>query len=262
MSEGGLGGRVENEHELPTEYEKLLEQFGAFVASANERSRNNRVSNVRAWMRWCDETGRDIDSVEKPDLLNHIDELFLTDDDNKMAHTSIGSRIDSISRFYIWANGRAHLTANPVEKFSFQEDYPQLDPNVSQKYLVLRKQNPEDESKAILSIPQERIERIAEHASSDRDELVIRLFQQTGIRASEMEGIKFEHINWDDRSILIYTAKAKPKDENYTRRVYWHPNLDYLFEEWRIKRKQYTTRDSEYLFNNIVTSRTSRGSAA
>lgn len=257
----GVGGRIVDDRPLNDDDAELLERFVSFVESANERSAANRESNVRAWMIWCDETGRDIDDVDKADLLNYIDGMFLGDDDT-LAHTSIGARINSISRFYTWANGRQHLSANPVENFEFEDDYKQIDPNVSQKYLVLRKENPEDDSKAILAIPEERIMNIAEAATSDRDELIIRLFWQTGIRASEMAGIKMEHIDWDDRSILIYTAKAEPKDENYTRRVYYHPNLDYLFDEWMLKRKQYSTADDDeqgYLFNNMHSESTNPG---
>lgn len=271
-SDPAKGGRIEDDHSLADDDKKLLEDFVAFVESSNERSGSVRKSNVRAWMIWCDQTGRDINDVSKADLLNHIDDLFLGDEDTH-AHTSIGARVNSISRFYTWSNGRELLSANPVEDFEFEEDYPQIDPNISQKYLTLRKENPEDDSKAILAIPEERVMKIAEAATSDRDELVIRLFWQTGIRASEMSGIKMEHIDWDDRSILIYTAKAKPKDENYTRRVYWHDNLDYLFKEWRLKRQQYLTAsddedndeenneddESGYLFNNMHSERTNPG---
>jgi integrase/recombinase XerD len=210
-------------------------------------------------MKWCEQTGRDIDDVTKADLLNHLDDMVLTDGDTTAAHSSVGSRVNSITRFYTWANGRERLTANPCEKFEFERDYPQIDPNVSQKYLVLRRQNPEEDSNAILAISEESVENIAAHASSDRDELVIRLFWQTGVRASEMAGIKLDHIDRDDHSILIYTAKAKEKDSNYTRRVYYQPNLDYLLDEWMVKREQYSTSNSEYLFNNMHSEDTNAG---
>lgn len=185
-SEGGrgIGGRIEDGYELSDPNARLLKQFVAFVRSANEQSAQNRHSNTKAWMKWCEESKRDINAVDKADLLIYLDDLMLTDG-KKHAHTSIGARIGSISRFYTWANGRKHLEANPCEKFEFEQDYPQIDPNVSQKYIILRRKSGDEDSNAILSISQETIRNIVEYASSDRNELVIRLFQQTGIRASD-----------------------------------------------------------------------------
>lgn len=100
-SEGGrrISGRIEDDCELSDANARLLKQFVAFVQSANEQSAQNRHSYVKAWMKWREESKRDINAVDKADLLIYLDDLMLTDG-KKHAHTSIGTRIGSISRFY------------------------------------------------------------------------------------------------------------------------------------------------------------------
>lgn len=264
------GGRVEDNYDLHEDNHALLEQFSEFVKKTNAASAANRRSNVRAWLKWCERNDVDASEPRKADFLLHLDEVAPVDDgDGRMdakeieglSHTAFGSRVNSISKFYTWANGRELVATHPAENFSLDDSNYEVDPNVSQKYRVLRPKNPEDGSKAILSIPQDRIRRVAEHAKSDRDELIIRLFQQTGIRASEMESIKMEDVDRDDRSILIYSSKAKKKDSNYTRRVYYQPNLDYLLDEWELQREEWADRyNSDHLFCSMHDGKIAAGS--
>ena len=247
-SGAGIGGRVEDDYELDDHHQNLLDEFIDFLEKHNETSAENRRSNTRAWIRWCEETGRDINEVDTTDLRAHLDTIY-----KQVADTSFGARVNSISKFYIWASGRGHLDSNPCEGFSIQDSNYEVNPNASQKYRVLRQEAGDtDGSRAILSISPESVERIAEHPGSPatRNELIIRLFWQTGVRASEMANIKLDDVYRDERRIHIYTSKTTGDDENYTRNVYWQPSLDYLMDEWiDIKRETYSTAaTSDYLF--------------
>ncbi|MBA7633670.1 Tyrosine recombinase XerD [subsurface metagenome] len=58
----------------------------------------------------------------------------------------------------------------------------------------------------------EEIERLAEVASNPRDRLLIRIPWRTGIRVSELIGIRVQDIDFDNRAIVIKVQKMRKRD--------------------------------------------------
>jgi len=58
----------------------------------------------------------------------------------------------------------------------------------------------------------EEIERLTEVASNPRDRLLIRIPWRTGIRVSELIGIRIQDIDFDNRAIVIKVLKQRKRD--------------------------------------------------
>jgi integrase/recombinase XerD len=100
----------------------------------------------------------------------------------------------------------------------------------------------------IVYIRAEEMEKLAENAPQPklRNELMLRLLWQTGLRRSEIAIIKLENINREERSIEIWS----PKTEDW-RTVYYQPSLDTLLTTWvdRGGRLSFAeAQESDYLF--------------
>ncbi|WP_251343406.1 tyrosine-type recombinase/integrase [Haloplanus halophilus] len=91
------------------------------------------------------------------------------------------------------------------------------------------------------------VRRLVNHvpAPTVRNELIVRLLYQTGIRRSELVRIKISHIDRDSRKIAIYGKKT---DESRT--VWYHGTLDSLLSMWleADRNEVFYAEESEYLF--------------
>ena len=79
-----------------------------------------------------------------------------------------------------------------------------------------------------------------------RNELIIRLMWQTGVRKTELIDIELDHLDRDSREIRIWTNKSKQR-----RTVHYRRSLGVLLDRWidRGHRASYVPAESsEYLF--------------
>ncbi|PSQ56468.1 site-specific recombinase xerd [Halobacteriales archaeon SW_8_68_21] len=97
----------------------------------------------------------------------------------------------------------------------------------------------------------EEIDQLAENAPNPklRNELIIRLLYQTGMRRGELSETRLTDVYSDERKIKVYASKTD--DE---RNVYYQPSLDTLMNRWiNVERKALSTAGSEYLFPTYKT---------
>lgn len=79
-----------------------------------------------------------------------------------------------------------------------------------------------------------------------RNELMLRLMWQTGVRQKELTEIRLTDISRDEQNIRIKNAKTP--DQSF-RTVYYHDNVErFMMDEWLQDRESYPTRNSPYLF--------------
>jgi integrase/recombinase XerD len=82
-----------------------------------------------------------------------------------------------------------------------------------------------------------------------RNELIIRLLYQTGLRRGELAETRLTDIDMDERAIRVHASKT-----HLNRTVYYQPSLDTLMNRWvNVKRKALATAGSEYLFPTYKT---------
>jgi len=88
----------------------------------------------------------------------------------------------------------------------------------------------------------EQVERLIDAATNPRDKLLIRILWRTGIRVSELIGIKVSDVDFESRAIVIKVQKMRKKDGKTTERRRVVPidqdTLD-MVEEYLKWRKQF-----------------------
>lgn len=239
------GGRVVDDRELSSSNWNLLEKFDDFKhknkeAPEGELHGGTITSNVRAWLRWCEQEDVDVTTANKTDLQRHLHGIY-----GEVADPSFGARVNGIQDFYVWALSLGLVENNPTANFTIDDSPFDIRSSVSQKKVVLSPDSDaEDGENAILAVSPDVVDRTANHTESDRDELIVRLLYQTGVRAAELEDIRIKDVDQEHRRIKIRTVKTETDADNYPRNVYWQPSLDYLMDAWMRRRRQYTTCDS------------------
>lgn len=246
--------------ELLCEYLEFLHEVDENINRDNTRTYNNRKSNLKAWVRWCEEE-RDVDvaKASRVDLVRHIDYIY-----DRLSDSSIGARVSSISVFYLWATNRNYVDASPTEGFSLADSYEkEISPDVPMQVLVLRSRDELEDDEQVVAVSPDVIERIIEHPGSPalRNRLCMKLLWFTGVRCVELAGVEIgTDPDWKSndlgdldrkkRRIRITTAKTTPKDDNHRRWVYYPEELDYDLYAWieggEREASQYS-RDSPYL---------------
>ena len=193
-----------------------------------DSTQQNRISNAHNWLSWLDTRGVDPENTTRPHLYQHVDELI----DQNLASPSIGSRVDTVTMMYLWAEKRGHIDESPFTGFELEEEYEDITRNVPKQVRVLQDNDPDAD--AIVAISAEQVKKLIKHSGSPklRNSLVNRLLWQTGMRCSELASVKIEHIDEDRRSIDIRSAKAQVGDDHYWRTVYYQENLEYQLWEW------------------------------
>jgi integrase/recombinase XerD len=108
-----------------------------------------------------------------------------------------------------------------------------------------------EELKEVYYLEPDEIDLLAENVSNPklRNELIIRLLYQTGLRRGEISETRLKDVDTDERSISVHATKT-----HLNRTVYYQPSLDTLMNRWvNVERKALATSGSEYLFPTYKT---------
>ncbi|MDL0137668.1 site-specific integrase [Halobacterium salinarum] len=127
---------------------------------------------------------------------------------------------------------------NPAEGLDLSDWKPLKQSNIGKK-----KEELKDD---VTYLKPEEIKQLAENVTPPipRNELIIRLLYQTGLRRGELSDIRLEDIDRDNREIDIHAEKT-----HLNRTVYYKPKLDTQLNRWvNVERKSLVTAGSEYLF--------------
>ncbi|MCG1007777.1 tyrosine-type recombinase/integrase [Halorubrum lacusprofundi] len=255
----------DDDEDLLVEYLYFLHDVQEEVNKDNTGTYDNRKSNLTAWFRWCDETGRDVRDISEEDIITHLDDIH-----GRLSGPSIGARISSMHVFYLWATRRTELSGideDPMEGFDLDDYDKDIHRNIPKQILVLRARGSLKDEK-IIAIPPETVQKLIDNPGSPalRNRLVIKLMAVTGVRSSELcnirvidENNKEDGPDWEnnelgdidlsENSIFITTAKTDASDSNHTREVYFDESLKYDLYKWIFdERASYQMhRDSPYL---------------
>lgn len=119
----------------------------------------------------------------------------------------------------------------------------------------------ERNSEGVVYITPDEKEDLCEHvpAPQVRNELIVRLLWQTGLREHELRGIRLEDVDREERRIKIHSAKTH---ENRT--VAYQPNLDLFLDQWigEFRPGYAVAAESEYLFLTPKKQKMAQGSAS
>jgi integrase/recombinase XerD len=125
-------------------------------------------------------------------------------------------------------------------------DNPTEDLDVSGWQQLKNDTRKEQELKEVHYLEPEEIRQLTENvgAESLRNELIIRLLYQTGLRRAELAETRVEDVDKENRTINIRAPKT-----HLNRTVRYQPNLDALLTRWlNVNREALATAGSPYLF--------------
>lgn len=197
---------------------------------ADSSYRTHRT-NLRDFNNWLDEEGRELTELSTLDLEEYFVDLKRQD----YAPNTIASRYESVRALFKRLAGRFEVIEdNPFE-------------NLERKEFVEKRTKKHSRSE-ISYVTAEEKEALCEHVPDPalRNELVIRLMWQTGIRKCELVDIELSQLDRDSRQIEVWSSKSKE-----WRTVFYQDSLDLLLDQWLDKgyRASYApTERSSYLF--------------
>lgn len=156
----------------------------------------------------------------------------------RVAHASLGDFYEQMDKF--GSDGRRGFP-----QVSFDQDPTEFaTPERLDGMHSSSKKNVEGGDEPLTS---DEIKRLVDNvpAPTIRNELMVRILYQTGIRRSELVRIKLDHINHKNREIAIYGKKTEDP-----RTVWYQPSLDILLDLWieGDRNEVFYANESPYLF--------------
>lgn len=219
--------------ELPEPVEYWLD---VVVRGKNaESTYKKRRSNLRTFWRFCEqELGiEDIHEVQ----FRHVQRYLSKADEEGKADSTIQGRYYSLNRYFKHAIKMGNIDENPCRDISLIEWIDSYDATRKDEELKddLHFIEPEEKEQLLEHVPKPTL----------RNELIIKLLWQTGMRQEELCSIKLRDIDHKEQNINIRSDK-----EHKNRTVWYHPHLESLMQQWiDIGRKSYTVHaESDYLF--------------
>lgn len=169
-------------------------------------------NNLRQFDSWAED--RDYEVVEMSAL--ELEEYFLEMNREGYAPNTIGSRFGAVRSFYKTLAGKFEV----IDESPFEE--------LQRRDYVQKNTRKHDESDISYVTPEEK-EALCDHVPSPklRNELIMRLLWQTGIRKSELAQIELDVLDRSGRSVIVWSNKSKEH-----RTVYYQPSLDLLLDQW------------------------------
>lgn len=198
----------------------------------SEGTYSQKRTALRQYDEWAAECG--YDDLTAMDALD-IEEYFIWLNSEGYAPNTVAVRFEAVRTLYNALAGKfGVIEENPFE-------------NLRRRDYVDRNTRKHDEAD-IVYVSEKEKEAMCENVPSPRmrNELIIRMLWQTGIRKSELREIELDDINRNDRSVRVWSPKTKT-----SRAVFYQPRLDFYLEQWldRGYRDSYKpAKDSSYLF--------------
>jgi integrase/recombinase XerD len=198
---------------------------------------------MKVFEQWLDEN--DHGPVEDVDALT-IEDFFLHLSNEGYAPETIRVRYDTLTLFYRALAGKFGVIDESPFVHLDRDEFDSIMQGTKKKRVT------KDE---VTYVTPEQIEELCDHAPNPalRNELLIRLSYQTGLRQSETVAIELDDIDRDERRIRINSQKTH---EN--RDVFYHESLDFLMDQYidgGYRSSSMYAKESPYLF---VSSRAGR----
>ncbi|ARS90785.1 tyrosine-type recombinase/integrase [Natrarchaeobaculum aegyptiacum] len=181
-------------------------------ARNSEHTLKNRVVTLEQWRDYCEEYGYDVLEADTDLIDGWLDDMRI----EGYADKSVLNKAYDLSAVYGYLDDRDVIDTNPFDgiDLSWLANEPKLDAHSEIRYLDI-----------------EEYETLIDACRDLRDELVLRLLWETGIRVSEASEIRIDDIDRDERQIEIRTSKQQ-RGSNESRTVYYRYELAHVLREW------------------------------
>ncbi|WP_436935931.1 tyrosine-type recombinase/integrase [Halovenus marina] len=217
-------------------------------SDATAKSYEQAIIALSSWLQnpgsaGYDPNERDRDSKElweatTADLRTHLRHLLSNGD---YAGGTVNNRVIAFNVFY------QELKEMAEEGYKIPNiENPTEDLDVSGWSQLKNDTRKEQELKELHYLKPEEVKTLANNVTSPtlRNELIIRLLYQTGLRREELAETRVKDVDTDKRTIKVRATKT-----HLNRTVRYQSSLDTLMSRWiRVERSALATAGSEYLF--------------
>jgi integrase/recombinase XerD len=128
----------------------------------------------------------DLENIALPDLKKYL----VKSKETLKTNNSLGHRVRFLRGFFRWAHEEGFLTTNPASKLK----------------------EPKEGKRVPKYIPEEALELIREATRGAREKALINLLYSTGCRIGEVYLMNRDHINWENRSIVVLGKGDKERE--------------------------------------------------
>ena len=193
--------------------ESYLQREKGLKSQSTADNKRNAVNGLQEWM---EEVGVDsLTDVTPTDIESYMSYMSNEDYSPKtirIRYTALKSVFDHLSE-----------RENLIEESPFG---PLEYSDFSSIMNGTKKENTTKEE--ITYVTPEQVEKIVDHLSAPklRNELIVRLMFQTGMREVEANTTRIDDVDREERSVNIHGKGSK------NRTVYYQPNLDILLKQW------------------------------
>jgi integrase/recombinase XerD len=211
------------------------------VLSRVERNKSDStasqyVSKIRKFRGWIQEQEKDIeeaDAIDVEDWLAELDEFYSNASSVGKASAALVAAYDELNKLIEAGrvDGRGWVGDTPPQRASYRPKDTD-----TQKAQELKDD--------LHFLTPEQVDAMAKEAEKLRDELIIRLLFQTGMRVSELCEVREKDVDIDERSIKVRGKGRK------NRTVFYQPSVDLLIDIWQHERRPavFHAEESPYLF--------------
>lgn len=212
-------------------HEQIQRHLKRVKGKKAEASYETHRTNLRDFDAWLQAQEQDLTELSTVDLEDYFIGLIEQD----YAPNTIASRFESVRALFSRLAGR----------FEVIEDNPFND--LERKEFVQNKTKKHNGDEIVYLTPEEK-EALCDNVPSPtlRNELIIRLMWQTGIRQCELTNIELADLDRENRCITVWSNKSKEK-----RTVFYQPSLDLLLDQWLdggYRASYAPAEESSYLF--------------
>lgn len=232
-----------------------IEVWLNYHSGISEATKRNKASVVRRFSQWLEDDGTtsNVLDVKGLDVKNWLQHLH---NEEGKAGSTINQYLNDLRGFYnSWTDDGDNHNLLAKEEYELDENPANI--NLSQ-YLdfskTSKKQTYADNNDGIIHVTPEEVGKMCEAVDSVRDELLIKLLYQTGLRRGEVMALKLpqyssgSYIDTDEKEVVV--AESDSKTDNGGRRVPYQdlePELSLWLNKGYRDRHCYAD-DSPYLF--------------
>lgn len=194
----------------------VQEPIKSFLTDIEVSKANNtymtRRSDMRKFNQYLEENDLDVLEAKTRHLHN-----WLRSQQSEFSASTVQSRYHSLNQLYSYLSGILdQIDENPADGLNSVSEYAS---NGTLKH----------RGDSLSYVTPDEVALMAEGVDKPmiRNELLIRLLFQTGMRRGELQSAKVENIDRESRSIRIYAPKT---DDHRT--VFYRESLDFLLSQW------------------------------
>lgn len=227
------------------EFQQVIERVRR---NKSESTGQQYISKIRDFREWLDgKNFEDADAIDVEDWLADLDEKYSNASSVGKGSAALVSAFEELNKL---------VQAGRVDAKGWVRETPPERANYSPDDTSTKKSR---ESKEDLHyLKPEQVDEMAREAERLRDELIIRLLFQTGLRVSELCQTRLQDVDREERSIHVRGKGRK------NRTVYYQPAIDLLMDVWLGEGREavFYAEESEYLFPTSHSKRLRRETVA